>query len=410
MATSSWLLSCASLALLLAVACSAPAPPEQIRLALTGTKGEMVVGWATLSKTGSKVQYTCAGCGQWVVEGSASYYYMPWIPLYVSPQIHFATLRHLNASTVYSYRVGDESGGWSDFYQFTTEPEIAPTPDRPIRVMSIGDEGATADSKEVLAAMMTADQKLHFDLLVHAGDISYANGVQEIWDVWGRLTQPLATHLPWMVAVGNHELIDLLLPFLNRFSMPAKQSGGSFGNLYYSWDYGNIHFIALDSESFEYFQMSPQHIWLKQDLHNVNRTKTPWVVAFWHSPWYCSNTVHQWDGWLMKESFEDLFYHYKVDLVLQGHVHAYERTHPVYKGNVTADAPVYITNGVGGNGEGLYKHWQQPPPAWAAKSVSDYGFGYFEVYNATHLHWTMKRSSDSAVIDEAWLVRPAIRR
>jgi hypothetical protein len=92
----------------------------------------MVVGWATLSKTGSKVQYTCAGCGQWVVEGSASYYYMPWIPLYVSPQIHctlffyvlapppswwrsefshthpfflvpVATLRHLNASTVYGH-------------------------------------------------------------------------------------------------------------------------------------------------------------------------------------------------------------------------------------------------------------------------------------------------------------------
>jgi hypothetical protein len=40
--------------------------------------------------------------------------------------------------------------------------------------MSIGDEGATADSKEVLAAMMTADQKLHFDLLVHAGDIRYS--------------------------------------------------------------------------------------------------------------------------------------------------------------------------------------------------------------------------------------------
>jgi hypothetical protein len=42
--------------------------------------------------------------------------------------------------------------------------------------------------------------------------------------------------------------------------------------------------------------------------------------------------------------------------------------------------------------------------------VSEYGFGYFEVYNATHLHWTMKRASDSTVIDEAWLVRPAIRR
>lgn len=183
--------------------------------------------------------------------------------------------------------------------------------------------------------MMTADQKLHFDLLVHAGDIryeqsiglpigsggmrlmcehgcfSYANGVQEIWDAWGRMTQPLASHLPWMVAVGNHELIDLLVPYLERFSMPgmpsswlvdvmngsvsngqisAKQSGGTWGNLYYSWDYGNIHFIALDSESFEYFEMSPQYIWLKADLEKVDRKKTPWVVAFWHTPWYCSNT------------------------------------------------------------------------------------------------------------------------
>ncbi len=128
----------------------------------------------------------------------------------------------------------------------------------------------------------------------------------------------------------------------------AQQSGGTWGNLYYSWDYGNIHFIALDSESFEYFEMSPQHVWLKQDLHKVNRTKTPWVVAFWHTPWYCSNTgtatlvtltdnsfihhvgtppahrfslvssVHEGAGWLMKDSFEDLFYKYKVDLVLQG--------------------------------------------------------------------------------------------
>jgi hypothetical protein len=53
-----------------------------------GTKGEMVVGWATLSKSGTKVQYTCSGCGQYVVEGKASYYYMPWLPIYVSPQIH----------------------------------------------------------------------------------------------------------------------------------------------------------------------------------------------------------------------------------------------------------------------------------------------------------------------------------
>lgn len=126
--------------------------------------------------------------------------YEAWLdcgPLHLTKQarsvITVATLRNLNASTTYSYRVGDEKGGWSDFYHFTTEPEVAPTPGRyelaldhwcmkpglrisgrPIRVLSIGDEGATADSKEVFAAMLTADQKLHFDLLVHAGDIRYS--------------------------------------------------------------------------------------------------------------------------------------------------------------------------------------------------------------------------------------------
>jgi hypothetical protein len=388
-------------------ASAALAPPEQIRLAVTGINGEMVVGWATLSSAGTTVQFTCSGCGMHEVQGTAKYYYLPWIPPYVSPQIHFATLRGLNASTTYQYRVGDEQSGWSDYFRFTTEPEVAPTPERPIRILMIGDEGATADSKLVLAAMLNADQKLQFDLLLHAGDISYANGWQEIWDTWGRLTQPLADHLPWMVAVGNHELIDLLVPFLERFSMPAQQSGATWGNLYYSWNYGNVHFIALDSESFEYFEWSPQHVWLKKDLESVDRTKTPWVVAFWHTPWYCSNAAHQWDGWLMRESFEELFYQHKVDLVLQGHVHAYERTHPIYKGAVQAGAPVFITNGVGGNGEGLYTTWQEPAPAWSAHRVAEYGFGYFEVFNATHLRWTMKRATDSTTIDEAWIVKPA---
>jgi len=39
--------------------------------------------------------------------------------------------------------------------------------------------------------------------------------------------------------------------------------------------------------------------------------------------------------------------------------------------------------------------------------VAEYGFGYFEVFNATHLRWTMKRATDSTTIDEAWIVKPA---
>jgi hypothetical protein len=306
--------------LLAALVCAAAggSSPEQIRLALTGKPDEVVVGWATVDDTKSTVvQYTCPGCASQQTLGTASRYWLPWIPIYRSPQIHFVRLSGLKSNTTYSYRVGD-GVTWSDTHTFTTIADDIGTPNNPLRVLSIGDQGATPDSKMVLDAMIAADKKLNFHALVHAGDISYANGRQEIWDVWGRMVQPLSDHVPWMVSVGNHELLDLLEPFLKRFAMPAKESGASYGNLYYSFDLGPVHFIILDSESFQYFHMSPQYKWLENDLRSVNRTKTPWIISSWHGPWYCSNTVHRYDEYLMRESFEDIFYKYKVDLLLLG--------------------------------------------------------------------------------------------
>ena len=46
---------------------------------------------------------------------------------------------------------------------------------------------------------------------------------------------------------------------------------------------------------------------------------------------------------------------YGVDLVLNGHVHAYERTHPMYKYKPDTCGPIYITIGDGGNVEGPYR-------------------------------------------------------
>jgi hypothetical protein len=56
--------------------------------------------------------------------------------------------------------------------------------------------------------------------------------------------------------------------------------------MYYSFDYGNAHMIALESEAQDF---SAQYDWLKQDLAQVNRTVTPWIIGFWHRPWYSSN-------------------------------------------------------------------------------------------------------------------------
>ena len=47
-----------------------------------------------------------------------------------------------------------------------------------------------------------------------------------------------------------------------------------------------------------------------------------------HAPWYNSNVGHQGEAELMRTQMEALLYEHRVDLVLSGHVHAYERSHP----------------------------------------------------------------------------------
>lgn len=131
--------------------------------------------------------------------------------------------------------------------------------------------------------------------------------------------------------IGNHELFSLYIAFQYRFDMPAAESSSDEGNLFYSFNYGPIHVIALDSLSLFFWHSLDQYKWLKNDLEKVNRTETPWIFVHWHYPWYCSNVKHQGSGDSMRDSYEDLLYKHKVDISFVGHVHAYERTKPVYK-------------------------------------------------------------------------------
>jgi 3',5'-cyclic AMP phosphodiesterase CpdA len=162
--------------------------------------------------------------------------------------------------------------------------------------------------------------------------------------------------------------------------MPSAESKG-LENFWYSFDHGMTHFIQLDTEtdlghglispdgvggpagedSGPFSQiMNAQTDWLSQDLASVNRTKTPWVVVSGHRPWYISNKNTSSSVCLNCQIvFEPLFYQYNVDLVLSGHVHAYERNAPVYRYNVDPAGLVnpraswYITNGAAGHYDGL---------------------------------------------------------
>lgn len=126
----------------------------------------------------------------------------------------------------------------------------------------------------------------------------------------------------------------------------AAAASGSFNPLFWSRDVGPVHIISLNS----YSQSHPSSVmyrWLQKDLTAFNRTKTPWLIVMMHAPWYNSNKGHIGEATPMKEHMESLFYTFGVNVVLNGHVHSYERTTQIYQNHTDDCGPVYLNLGDG---------------------------------------------------------------
>merc|ERR1711907_619390 len=120
-------------------------------------------------------------------------------------------------------------------------------------------------------------------------------------------------------------------PYDRRYPHDAlAKKAGSSSNFWYSYDAGLAHVIMLCSYC-DFTEGSHQFKWLMKDLAGFSRKKTPWLVAAWHTPWYTSNKHHDMkEGALMRATLEGRLHEVGVDIVLSGHVHAYERTLPVH--------------------------------------------------------------------------------
>ena len=87
----------------------------------------------------------------------------------------------------------------------------------------------------------------------------------------------------------------------------------------------------------------------------MDRARTPWVIVAWHQPAYNSYQTHYKEFECGRQQIEPFLYANGVDIVMHGHIHAYERTYPVNNYNVDQCGMRWITIGDGGNVEGLYK-------------------------------------------------------
>ncbi|CAN1278703.1 Purple acid phosphatase 15 [Linum perenne] len=285
-----------------------------------------------------------------------------------------------------------------------------PGPDSyPARVAVVGDLGLTWNSSSTIDHLTMNEPSI----LLMVGDLTYAKTYQPRWDAWGRFMEPLTSRIPMMVIEGNHEIEPQVSgltfeSYLTRFAVPAEESGSNT-NFYYSFDAGGIHFIMLGAY-IDYNTTGAQFAWLQKDLNQVDRNKTPWLVAAWHAPWYNSYNSHYQEFECMRQEMEALLYHYHVDVVFNGHVHAYERMNRVYNYTLDSCGPVYITVGDGGNIEQVDgKFCWDSQPEWSAFRESSFGHGILEVVNSTYALWTWHRNQenykDEKLGDKVYIVR-----
>jgi hypothetical protein len=291
-----------------------------------GTPTSMVVRWRTDRPSASHLRYGPAP-GQLDLQ----------VEVPGARTEHEIEVAGLMPDTVYYYAVGTPTellaGGDSGHFFRTSPP--ASTGQR-FRVWVIGDSGTAG-----IAAAAVRDSYLDFAgddraaLWLMLGDNAYSSGTDTEYTaaVFQMYPEILRNTVLWP-SPGNHDMrsSDAATqsgPYFESFTLPRRgESGGvpSGTEAYYSFDYGNVHFIALESHESPRDVGSPMHSWLELDLQENDKD---FVVAYWHHPPYSkgshdSDTAHRLSD--MRENFVPLLEDHGVDLQLSGHSHSFERS------------------------------------------------------------------------------------
>ena len=258
---------------------------------------------------------------------------------------HTVELTGLQAYTKYFYGIGSSNGIVQSGYEqyFITSPISGAS--GKYRFWVTGDCGTGyAEQLQVLNQYnnYTGNRPTNGWLLL--GDNAYNGGYDTEYSTnfFAAYQGSIMKKAPLWPVPGNHDYDNNgtnqnthAVPYYDIFNLPSQgNSGGIASNTeaYYSYDYGNIHFLALDSYGKEnnatrlYDTTGAQVQWIKSDL--AANTK-PWVIAYWHHPPYTMgshNSDTEAELVNIRSNFIRILERMGVDLVMCGHSHAYERT------------------------------------------------------------------------------------
>jgi hypothetical protein len=428
--------------------------PLQGHLALTGDHTEMRLVFQLGINTSATVEWgTGSGHYTGMSSGAQAYTYTEdqmcgnTAAAWFRPPGFFYDLKmhDLKPLTQYYYRFGS-AAGYSQEFSFLSAPAPG-NPNQPVRMLAYGDMGTGdcggnsfsnfagwCEYPSLNTSVLLSEHLPGTNLALHIGDISYAVGHSYRWDAFMSQIQPVAAQLPYMTAIGNHEMDwdgsfnnymnsndsggECGIPYNARFRMPstppfqAKKPASPKTVHYYSFEYGSVTFVIIDTET-DLTPGSIQHAWIHATLASVDRKRTPWLIMGGHRPMYVS--TYDWPGTgkfgdqafgeVMKESLEKLLYDYDVDLALWGHVHLYERTCPIYQYNCVGNysdpgAPIHAVIGMAG----MYLSYTtvMPQPSWSTVRTVQFGYTILEALNATSFHFRFYEDNGN-LVDDWWI-------
>lgn len=222
------------------------------------------------------------------------------------------------------------------------------------------------------------------------------------WNSWFNSVRNVIDSIPFVPVTGTQEYYSLdwnIRPpraFAHLFVWPCSENH-IMRNPYYSFDYGDIHFVVLDTqfkelpEAFRAGAIQSELSWLKEDLAGSDKK---WKVVFMHRDvlTYTTGPSGQMSNQISETGtlFMPVFEEGGVDLVLSGQLHTYRRRGHIQDFKRSESGPYYIVSGMSGD--------IQAKAPWNGHELDEYVTPYEGIPNYLRL-----RETPSSLVVEAYL-------
>jgi len=297
-------------------------------------------------------------------------------------RVHTVTLHNLEPGTEYEYRLG-HGDNRSQWYKLTTGQGNR------FKALIFPDSQSADYKTWENVAMPAWKRNQDAQFFMSMGDLVDNGEHSWQWNEWFGRIRPMITRIPVAPVLGNHETYTLQwkermpLAYLHYFQLPEgvpKQ----YQNQFYSFDYGNVHFVVLNNLMWEMNKFQPgmlqeQKAWFRRDME---QTKKKWKVVLMHR----DIILYEFDRpGSHPERFDDegvafmpLFDRYGVDVVLTAHLHTYRNRGHIYNYRRSTRGPLYILTGVAGDVQSKNLWKRSPFDIAAAPKPETYNYMVLE--------------------------------